>query len=263
MDKTATKRTAPADTDQAKADDQAKPDEQTRDALLNEHLNLVYHVARRMGHKGSGEIEFEELVSAGTMGLIDAIEKFEPERGLAFSTFAVPRIRGAILDELRRLDTVSRTVRRKQRDVDTAREELTGRLGRTPSDEELADELAVDLDTLWRWRREMERAVQVSLDTPAGDDEGGAGSLVDVLIDDEAASPEQILDQREEVEVLQQEIAALDEQERTVLGLYYYEELKLREIAEVLDLTVSRISQIRSKAIKTLRSRLVEYQEAV
>ena len=238
-------------------------DAETRDVLLQENLNLVYHVARKMGHKGSGEIEFEELVSAGTMGLIDAIEKFEPERGLAFSTFAVPRIRGAILDELRRLDSVSRTVRRKQRDVDGAREELTSRLGRLPNDEELADELDVDLDTLWRWRREMERAVQVSLDTPAGDDESGQGTLVDVLIDDDASTPEQILDAREEVEVLQREIAALDEQERTVLGLYYYEELKLREIAEVLDLTVSRISQIRSKAIKTLRSRLADYAEAI
>ena len=244
------------------ADSRSSIDEETRDARLQENLNLVYHVARRMGHKGSGEIEFEELVSAGTMGLMDAIEKFEPERGLAFSTFAVPRIRGAILDELRRLDSVSRTVRRKQRDVDNAREELTGRHGRAPTDEELADELDVDLDTLWRWRREMERAVQVSLDTPAGDEDSGQGTLVDVLIDDAGSTPEEILDAREEVEVLQREIAALDEQERTVLGLYYYEELKLREIAEVLDLTVSRISQIRTKAIKTLRTRLIENQEA-
>ena len=215
-----------------------------------------------MGHSGSGEIEFEELVSAGTMGLIDAIEKFEPERGLAFSTFAVPRIRGAILDELRRLDAVSRTVRRKQRDVDGAREELTARLGRVPNDQELADELDVDLETLWRWHREMERAVQVSLDTPAGDEETGQGTLVDILVDNEAATPEQILDAQEEVEILKREIAALDTQERTVLGLYYYEELKLREIAEVLDLTVSRISQIRTKALKTLRGRLTAQREA-
>lgn len=238
------------------------PEDPVRNALLEENLNLVYHVARKMGHKGSGEIEFEELVSAGTMGLMDAIDKFEPERGLAFSTFAVPRIRGAILDELRRLDSVSRTVRRKQRDVDTAREELTATLGRLPNDDELADELDIDLETLWRWRQDMERAVQVSLDSPAGEDDAGQGTLVDVLIDDDAATPEQILDQQEEVELLKQEIAALDEQERTVLGLYYYEELKLREIADVLELTVSRISQIRTKAIKTLRTRLVEAKAA-
>lgn len=252
MDNTANTRASGA------LDQDGRTDDPVRNALLEENLNLVYHVARKMGHKGSGEIEFEELVSAGTMGLMDAIDKFEPERGLAFSTFAVPRIRGAILDELRRLDSVSRTVRRKQRDVDTAREELTAKLGRTPNDDELADELNIDLETLWRWRQDMERAVQVSLDSPAGEDDASQGTLVDVLIDDDAATPEQILDQQEEVELLKREIAALDEQERTVLGLYYYEELKLREIADVLELTVSRISQIRTKAIKTLRTRLVQ-----
>jgi len=227
-----------------------------RDQLLEENLNLVYHVARRMSKGGYGEVEFEELVSAGTMGLIEAIEKFDDSRGLAFSTFAVPRIRGAILDELRRLDSVSRTLRRKQRDLDQARHDLHGRLGRSPSDDELAQELDVDLDTLWRWRREMERTVHVSLDTPAHDEEGSQGTLVDVLVDDEAPAPDFDLERREEMGLLEAEIARLDPQERTVLGLYYFEELKLREIAEVLELTVSRISQIRSKAINTLRERL-------
>ena len=227
-----------------------------RDKLLEENLNLVYHVARRMSKGGNGDVEFEELVSAGTMGLIEAIEKFDHDRGLAFSTFAVPRIRGAILDELRRLDSVSRTLRRKQRDIDEARRELHGTLGRDPSDAELAEELDVDLDTLWRWRREMERTVQVSLDTPASDEEGSQGTLVDVLVDEDAPAVDSDLQRREELAYLEAEIAKLDPQERTVLGLYYFEELKLREIAEVLELTVSRISQIRSKAINTLRSRL-------
>ena len=233
-----------------------------RDALLDEHLNLVYHVARRMTRSGGGEVEFEELVSAGTMGLIEAIEKFDPSRGLAFSTFAVPRIRGAILDELRRLDTVSRGMRQKQRQMEDARHTLTVTLGRAPTDEEMAHEIGVDAETLWRWRSEAERTQRVSLDAPHADEDGGTTSLSEVIVDERADSPSDEVDRKEQLSILEAEIAQLDEQERTVLGLYYFEELKLREIAEVLELTVSRISQIRSGAIKKLRVRLGTAEEA-
>lgn len=227
-----------------------------RETLLNDNLNLVYHVARKLTKGDRGQIEFDELVSAGTMGLIEAVEKFEPSRGLAFSTFAVPRIRGAILDELRRLDSASRTLRRKQRALDQARHELQGHLGRDPSDEELAEALDVDMETLWEWRHDMERTVRVSLDTPTSEEEGNQTTLVDVLSDEDAEAVDADLERSQELALLETEIAQLDEQARTVLGLYYFEELKLREIAEVLGLTVSRISQIRTKALGTLRGRL-------
>ncbi len=233
----------------------ARATDPERDALLEKHLNLVYHVARRM-NRGGGDVEFDELVSAGTMGLIDAIEKFDPDRGLAFSTFAVPRIRGAILDELRRLDTVSRGMRQRQRQMDDARHALTALNGRPPTDEEIAQEIGVEPETLWRWRADSERTQRVSLDAPAVEDDSGVTSLGDVLVDDGADAPDDAIQREELLRGLEAEIARLEPQERTVLGLYYFEELKLREIADILDLTVSRISQVRTGAIRKLRERL-------
>src|SRR5438477_7916108 len=125
-------------------------DDAARDALLTEHLSLVHHVARQLERRLTNEVDHDELVSAGTLGLISAMGAFDAGRGLAFSTFAVPRIRGAILDELRRQDHVPRSVRRKTRDIGAARQNLAARLTRTPDDREVAQHLGVDMDTLWR-----------------------------------------------------------------------------------------------------------------
>src|SRR5688500_8282396 len=127
-------------------------DAAARERLLGEHLGLVHFVARQIARGISVEADFDELVSAGTIGLVNALESFDLGRGLAFSTFAAPRIRGAILDELRRQDHVPRSVRRKARDIGAARDALTRLHKRAPDDREVAEHLGVDLETLWRWQ---------------------------------------------------------------------------------------------------------------
>lgn len=223
---------------------------------VEKHLNLVYHVARKLSRKLGGDVEFEELVSAGTIGLMDALDKFDPARGHAFSTFAVPRIRGAILDELRRLDPVPRSIRDKQRQIEGAETVLEQRLERAPSDAETAREMGLDADTLFRWRSETEHTQMVSLESSGPDHEARGRSHKEVLVDDGAEGADEAVARAQRHAALRRELEELDPQERTVLSLYYYEELKLREIGEVLGLTVSRISQIRTAALAKLRDRV-------
>ena len=229
--------------------------------ILTDHLGLVHHVARQV-HRGlSAEADFDELVSAGAMGLMGALNTFDASRGLAFSTYAAPRIRGAILDELRRQDPVSRSVRRKTRDIAAAREALERALGRSPRDAEVAERLGVDLATYWRWREEVEGTVRLSLDRRTGDDREGRWSPLEVLAGETHLDIEERIDRKEEAALLRAAILRLREQERVVLALYYFEELKLSQIAAILELTESRISQIRSSAVARLREALSPLRE--
>lgn len=232
----------------------ASGDSAARERLLTDHLGLVHFVARQVARGISVEADFDELVSAGTIGLMNALESFDTGRGLAFSTFAAPRIRGAILDELRRQDHVPRSIRRKARDLNGAREALTRVLGRTPDERETADHMGVDLETLWRWEGEIEGAVHLPLDRPAG--ERGAPGPLDLLPGEDDGGIEDAITHEQEVELLRDAIMRLKEQERVVLSLYYFEDLKLHEIATVLSLTESRVSQIRTKAISRLRGQM-------
>jgi RNA polymerase sigma factor for flagellar operon FliA len=234
----------------------AKGDPAARDALLNENLSLVHHVARQLERKLSNELDHDELVSAGTLGLMSAMNAFDPDRGLAFSTFAVPRIRGAILDELRRQDHVPRSVRRKTRDIGAARAVLAAKLCRQPDDTEVADALGVDVPTLWRWESDVESAIRVPIDRPSNDRGDAHAAPLDMLHTDPDQAADEQLGREQEVTMLREAIMKLKEQERTVLALYYFEELKLHEIAEILGLTESRVSQIRSKALARLRETL-------
>lgn len=230
----------------------ASGDVDARDALLRENLSLVHHVARQLARGLAADADIDELVSAGTMGLMSALESFDLKRGLAFSTFAVPRIRGAILDELRRQDHVPRSVRRKTRCIATAREHVTRTLGRTPEANEVAAAMGVDTATLWRWQADVEGAMQVPLDRGATDRDGTPVSPAEFLGNGEELTDER-LTREEDVERLREALLGLKDQERTVLSLYYFEELKAREIAEVMGVSESRISQIRSKALSQLR----------
>jgi RNA polymerase sigma factor for flagellar operon FliA len=230
-------------------------DAATRDAVLRQHLGLVYHVAQQLARARPNDVELDDLVSAGTLGLIDAFEHFDASRGLAFSTFAAPRIRGAILDELRRLDRVPRSVRRKTKQIDGASRALAGSLGREPGNAELAQGLGIDLATLWRWQTEREATQVVSIDRSPRSGEHGpgaeewlAGSSGDEIDDSITLS--------QEAAHLRDALLDLPEQERTVLSLYYFEELKLNDIARILAVSESRVSQIRSKAILRLRRKL-------
>jgi len=241
----------------------AMGDPLAREQLLKEHLGLVHHVARQMSKTLAVKADFDELVSSGSIGLMSALEAFDVERGLAFSTFAAPRIRGAILDELRRQDHVPRSIRRKTREIGQARESLGRVLGRMPSDREVADHLGVDLETLWKWRSDIEGAHHVPLDRSPSETETLAPTPIEVLADEGNDSVDDIITREQEVRHLRDAILRLKEQERTVLSLYYFEELKLHEIADILQLTESRVSQIRSKALQKLRTELRPLREEV
>lgn len=239
---------------------QSGHDPEAREALMLEHFRLVQHVARQVIRTTAVDAEFDELVSAGTIGLMNAIDKFDPSRGLAFSTFAAPRIRGSVLDDLRRRDHVTRSVRKKQRELSRATERLSHALQAPPSDEQLADEVGIDLSTLWRWQREVEQATRVSIDREI-DTEANGAPMEAVLVDESCEDIEETVNHRQEVEILREEILNLKEQERTVLSLYYFEELKLHEIGAVLGVTESRVSQIHSKAVANLRDRLAHLRD--
>lgn len=232
-----------------------------REALVSQHLGLVHHVARQLANHLSTAAELDELVSAGTIGLMQSVDSFDRSRGLSFSTYAVPRIRGAIFDELRKQDHVPRNVRRRTRDVSRAREALAAALRRLPTEDELSRHLAVPTDVLRKWELDAEGATICSLDQPLRTDPTGA-TLGETLFDDRHVSVDDLLSHEQEIGQMKRAIAALKEQERTVLGLNFFEELKLQEIATVLGLSVCRISQIRTAALAKLRVALSELRAA-
>lgn len=240
----------------------ATGDPAARTQLLDRYLGLVHHVARQIAIRVSDVVEVDDLVSAGTLGLVQSLESFDLSRGLAFSTYAMRRIRGSILDELRSRDWVPRSVRAKGRQMASTVAQLESRLGRAPEPQEVARALSLDMPTYWRWREEVDGAVLVSLDGSASLDNPESATLEETMGDASAAVPGDLLGQEETVASLQHAIGMLPPKERTVLALYYYEELNLRQIAEVLHVTESRVSQIRTQALKRLRQRLAPTQES-
>lgn len=231
-------------------------DPAARTALLDRYLGLVHHAARQIAGRVADCVEVEDLVSAGTLGLIQAMESFDLSRSLAFSTYAMRRIHGSILDELRSRDWVPRSVRAKGRQVAGAVHQLQGRLGRSPDAGEVAMELGIDVDTYWRWREEVDGAALVSLNGSMSHDGAETTPLEETLYDRAAPLPGHGMEQMEEVDRIKAALGELPPRERTVLGLYFYEELNLRQIAEVLHVTESRVSQIRTQALKRLRGRI-------
>jgi RNA polymerase sigma factor FliA len=227
-----------------------------RRQLLEQHLGLAHHIARQIAERVPEGVELDDLVSAGALGLVLALESFDPSRGLAFSTYATPRIRGAILDDLRKRDWVPRSVRSKSRRIAAAVGHLEAVLGREPEPAEVATAMGIDVSTYWKWQEDTENAVLVPLDGPLNTQDHESATLAETLGDQTAAKADIEVLYSEEVDSLRIAIAALPPKERTVLSLYYYEELNLRQIAEVLHLTESRISQIRTQALHRLQTML-------
>ncbi|HZI41778.1 MAG TPA: FliA/WhiG family RNA polymerase sigma factor [Gemmatimonadaceae bacterium] len=226
-------------------------------ALTQQHVGLVHHVARQLARRLHDKVDVDELVSAGALGLMQAAASYEPARGLTFSTYAVPRIRGSMLDELRRHDHMSRGARRKARAIMAAREALVHRLGREPRTSEVAVELSVTVDTLRQWELDVDGAVQVSLDVaPRALRDEGHATAAGAIADESVPTVDDRLAQEERIAQLGLAIRGLRAQERTVLALYFHEELTLQEIARVLALSASRISQIRGEALAKLRTHL-------
>lgn len=227
-------------------------DRAMRNRLVESNLGLVRHFANRLARRLGAQVEVEELVSAGSMGLIRAVESYDPDRGSRFSTYAAPLIRGAMLDELRRRDSATRSSRRRGRQLRDAESALVVRLGRKPYETELAEELGIEASTVWSWRTQIVRSERVSLDAELGSE--GEGRVLDVLSDEAAEDVEDRVERDERSELLRRELSRLDERDRRILTLYYFEGLKQREIGELLGLTESRISQLRSKAEARIRS---------
>jgi RNA polymerase sigma factor for flagellar operon FliA len=236
---------------------QAVPDEDAatrRDALVLEYLPQVRLIARRIHRRLPSHVSLDDLISPGVVGLLSAIDNFDPSLNVQLNTYAERRIRGAILDSLRDMDWVPREVRKKSRLVQAAIRQLTQVLGREPAGEEIAAELNLSQDHYHQWISELhaielERLEQV-------DSENQGRSLLNVLADEDSPWPSQIVERSELERILTLAIARMPAAERTVLNLYYFEELNLREIAEVMKVHLSRIGQLRTQAILRLRSHL-------
>jgi len=233
-------------------------DQRLRDRLVLTYAPLVKYVAGRLGSGLPAHVDEGDLVSYGLLGLMGAIERYDPERDVKFETYAIARIKGQIIDELRAMDWVPRSVRSRARDIERAIAELEARLGRAPSDEEIAGKLGISPDELEESLSEIARSSIAALDelwTVSGSG-GDQIALIDTIEDESAPDPQSSLSQTEMREAMADAIARLPEREKLVVTLYYYEELTLREIGEVLGVTESRVSQLHTKAILRLRAHL-------
>jgi RNA polymerase sigma factor for flagellar operon FliA len=233
-------------------------DERARERLVVAYSPLVKYVAGRMGSGLPAHVEEADLISYGLTGLISAIERFDLGREIKFETYAITRIRGAIIDELRNLDWVPRSVRARARAIERANMKLEARLRRAPTDEEMASELELSVEDFQEALLQISNSTIVALDElwSVSDSSGDSVSLLDTLPDRDAPDPQAVVDQSELRDRVADAIAALPEREKLVIALYYYENLTLREIGEVLGVTESRISQLHTKAVLRLRSKL-------
>ncbi len=230
--------------------------EDNQKELIISHLYLVKFVVNRMAMNLPPGMTKDDLYAIGSLGLIDASKKFDKSKGVLFKTFSVPRIRGAILDELRRYTLGGQTLCRKARQIEKATKAIELRKdGGAASLEELAQELGITTQKLDKMMTEVSRSFLISLDEPTYSDES-ATSLSETLEDQKLLTPSAFTDHKEMKQIIQSSIQELPEQEKKVLVLYYFEEMTLREIGLVLSVSESRVSQIHTKAIVRLRSRL-------
>ena len=219
---------------------------------------LVKYVAGRMSSGLPAHVDEADLISYGLGGLIFAIQRFDLSREIKFETYAITRIRGAIIDELRSLDWVPRSVRARAREIERVNMKLEARLRRAPTDEEMAAELEISVEEFHDALLQISNSTIVALDElwNVSDSTGDQVSLLDTIPDQGAPDPEAMVDQSELRDRIADAIAALPEREKLVIALYYYENLTLREIGEVLGVTESRVSQLHTKAVLRLRSKL-------
>lgn len=239
-------------------------DSSIRDELIRRYAPLVRYVAGKVAAGLPASVEFEDLVGYGVFGLFDAIEKFDPDKNVKFKTYAVTRIRGAIFDELRVMDWVPRSVRQKAREIEEAVMLLEARLGRPASDAEIAKSMGVSDDEFGRLMLKISGTAILSLsDVWAPGGERDHPSIGDSIESPLSLNPENSVEREDIRRVVVQAIGELPDKEKKVLILYYYEDLTLKEIGQVLDVTESRISQLHSKAILRLRAKLTSYRKGL
>lgn len=225
---------------------------QLREQLILEYAGLVKVVAGRLHVYLGSNVEYDDLVGYGTFGLIDAIDKFDYDKGVKFETYASLRIRGAILDQIRKMDWVPRMLRQKQKKIDAAYHKLEAETGRIATSEEVARELDISLDELETWQMQTQVGNLISLDEYMETGE----SRIENEISEDYVQPERIVEQQELKEILAKTLKELTEKEQKVVYLYYYEELTLKEISAILEVSESRVSQLHTKALQKMRIKL-------
>jgi RNA polymerase sigma factor FliA len=231
--------------------------ERQREVALSKYAPLVKYVVDRLMIHLPKSVERDDLVSAAIIGLFDALEKYDASKGTKFETYAIWRIRGAILDELRALDWASRSIRRRARNVEEVSRDLGQKLGRAATEEEVADALNLSPVELSRLLDEVHGTALLSLSKSVStDDDQDFVQLEDIVDDPTTRDVLEVLESEESREVLLKTIDHLPEQQRLVVALYYYEEMTLKEIGEALHISESRVSQIHTRAVKTLKTRL-------
>lgn len=231
-----------------------------RDALILHYSPLVKYVAGRVAVGLPANIDQADLMSYGIFGLIDAIDKYDTERGIKFETYAINRIRGSIIDELRAIDWVPRSVRFKAREVEKAYQALENKLKRPPSDDEIAGEMGITKDELNHTYSQLANVSMVALDELMTAEGGGGDklSLMETLEDANTVGPVEAFEDQEMKGILTEAVNKLPERERLVVTLYYYEGLTLAQIGQVLGVTESRICQMHTKAVLSLRGRITD-----
>ncbi len=225
-----------------------------QEKILIEYAGLVKMVAGRLSMYLGYNVEYDDLVGYGTFGLIDAVDKFDYTKGVKFETYASLRIRGAILDQIRKMDWIPRSIRQKQRKIDVACQNLELKYGRMASDEEIANELEITVDELDTWQNQTKVTNIISLDEFM--DQGSTENKMDTHLASDYDRPERIYEKQELKNILIQTLETLTEKEKKVIILYYYEELTLKEISRILEVSESRISQLHTKALQKMKIKL-------
>jgi RNA polymerase sigma factor for flagellar operon FliA len=235
-----------------------------RDAFVRQYAPLVKYVAGKIAVGMPHNVEFDDLVGFGVFGLFDAIEKYDPDKHVKFKTYAVTRIRGAIFDELRSIDWVPRSVRQKSREIEDAVHRIESSLGRAASDKEIADEMGMSPEEFQQVMMKVSGTSILSLnDVWYTGEESDNVSIAESIESPQSMNPDTIIEKDEIRRVIVQAINDLPEKEKKVLVLYYYEDLTLKEIGHILEVTESRISQLHTKAIMRLRARLTNIRKGI
>ena len=229
---------------------------ETREQLILEYAPLVKVVAGRLSMYLGYNVDYEDLVSYGIFGLIDAIDKFDCLKEVKFETYASLRIRGAILDQIRKMDWIPRSVRQRQRKIDEAMKQIEMRTGKTASDEELAKQLGLTDEELCSWQTQLKVTNVVSLNEF---EENGSEPMIDSAHPVRFSQPEEVVEEAELKEKLAESLELLTEKERRVIELYYYEDMTLKEISKILEVSESRISQLHTKALNKMRKKMGVY----
>lgn len=229
--------------------------------IVGQYASLVKHVAGRLRLLLPAHVDYDDLVGNGVFGLLTAIERFEPERGVKFETFATTRIRGAILDSLRAADWAPRSLRQREREIAQAYGTLERRFGRPATAIEVSAELGIELKELHELECQISQATFLSLDAPLKATEDGEQVPLGMKIATQEGDPIKALEETEKRELLAQAVQSLPEREQLVVSLYYYEDLNIKEIAEIIGVTESRISQLHTRSLLRLRGHLLCYSE--